>query len=54
MSYQTSWSYHEYTLARTVLVERRSAFVVKVGACQFNTRGADSQAEAARLCVTVA
>lgn len=47
MNYQVLSSHHESTLALAVLVERRSAFVVAAVACQFNTRGAVSQAAAA-------
>lgn len=47
MNYQVLSSYHESALALAVLVERRFAFVVAAVACQFNTRGAVSQAAAA-------
>ena len=47
MNYQVLSPYHESALALAVLAERRYAFVVEAVACQFNMRGAVSQAAAA-------
>lgn len=54
MNYQVLSSYHESALALAGLVERRYAFVVAAVACQFNMRGAVSQAAAASLAANAA